>query len=1364
MTFERHHRGAQTRVSFSMVNPLMSSLPCTRPASGRSSWLLRLRGLAALTLGAGFLAGSMFAAVASGPAAATVVAPTDNPWFLTQTIKGSQAGGIADWFGRGVAVDGTTALIGAPTTLTTGTSRKGAAYFMELEGGNWVEKQVMRGSQQTTASGPVDNYGYTVALQGDTAAVTAKTMEEPDGSYHGIVYLYTRSGGSWTEQAIVKANAADAPFDDFGQSLALDGDTLAVGAISYRRGPSVPQVGRVYVYVRNGTVWTLQATLEADDAGPFMTFGWSVALAGDTLLVGGPGNDNLARPGAVYAFQRSGTTWTQVQHINAPAAVDGDYFGTAVALAGDTAIIGAAGAEPGGNFVRGAAYVMQRNGGSWSHAQTLVASDGQALDGLGTTLAMHGDRALIGAPTASRDFNEQGLTYLFERDANGWSETRQFVSNVPRIAETYGFGMALSDDYALIGAPFGNGSSKPAAVYVYRNTDLAHLSFTPTSLDMGQTPVGYTSDPVAVTLANDGLSAAHVSAITLPTGPFTIESACGATPFTLEAGASCELRFRFAPLATQVYSTTATVESDAAPASVSLAVRGNGVAAVALLEPIEPLSAEIIEGQGVVNKNVPLHNSGTTALGWAVFDSPADASLIVHLDHSVSSTILPSNTTACAGFNTTRKTHYLRTFKAADFGAAGAFHVDEVSFGVQEASVAAEVRVRLHSLEGPMNFQNLRLLAEYPVTVEPQTLGTITVPVDVDLAPNATLVLELIGPDLAPVNGRFYPGSNRAGETGPSWYAAPDCGFPQPVLYSSMSGFPAPVVHLVLSASGHAIDCSLPSWLSTDPSVGSVAPFSSGDFAATFDATGLALGSYTGAICLTSNAVNRPIVQIPATLLVSPANPVLAVTPAILDFGNMDVGVDSAPRQITLASTGNVTIAVNGTTAPSLPFSSAAGSCPATPFDLVSGQSCTLGFVFSPRTIGTLTQSITVTSTAGNTSIVLSGVGVVEPRSIAVLGGSSQEAAVGSPFANPLAVQVRDALGRPMQNVSVTFSVPASGPKANLSAYSAQTDANGYAAVTAVAGSEPGLYVVEATVAAVGAPAEFTLQNRAARADVAIHLHTDSDFVRPGRWINYWVTVVNNGPDAAHAVDVSMQLPAQLDLAATRWICLSDVTGACTPEGIGALADSVDLAAGQSMAWLLTAPVLIDAAEANIHVSANATAAADPSNANNVASVVTQMALYRDGFDAYGSGTFSDDPVTSILLDAAHLARLEWVAIAPTDRIERVLEATSDTVVGSRAALSIERIAIGRMQWLRRIEVTLDGTTQVQPWHRADGIDHVWIANLPVQSADGGSASLVVSGENGTPAWQLSDLPIGVVWSLRAKGSASVALVPADAD
>lgn len=1349
-----------------MVNPLMASLPSPPPASGHPSWWARLRGPLALLLGAAFAAGSALAAPASTPSAAGGAVATDNPWFLTQTLKGSQTGTVADWFGRGVAVDGTTAVIGAPTAVSTGTARKGAAYFMALEGGVWVEKQVMRGSQQTTTSGSVDNYGYTVALQGDTAAVTAKTMAEPDGSYHGIVYLYTRSGDSWTEQAIVKANAADAPYDDFGHALALDGDTLAVGAMTYRPNAATPQVGRVYVYVRNGGAWTLQATLAADDAGPFMTFGMSVALAGDTLLVGGPGNDNLARPGAVYAFQRSGTTWTQVQHINAPAAVDGDYFGTAVALAGDSAIVGAAGAEPDGDFVRGAAYVMQRNGGSWSHVQTLVASDGQALDGLGLTLVMHGDRALIGAPTASRDFSEQGLAYLFERDANGWSETRQFVSNVPWSAETYAYGLALSDDYAFIGAPFGNGASRPAAVYVYRNTDLGHLTFTPPSLNMGQTPIGTTSDPVAVTLANDGHSAAHVSAISVPSGPFTFESVCGAAPFTIAAGASCELRFRFTPDATQVYTTTATVDSDAAPSSVTLAVSAEGVAAIALLDPIEPLSAEVIEGQGSASTNVTLHNSGTAALGWSVFDSPADESLIVHLDHSVSSTLLPSNTVACSSFNMTRETHYLRTFAAADFGADGAFHVDKVSFGVQEASAETEVRVRLHSLEGPMNFQNLRLLAEYPVTVAAQTLGTVIVPVDVDLPANTTLVVELISPDLAPVSGRFYAGSNRAGETGASWYAAADCGFPQPVRYSSMSGFPAPVVHLVLSASGHGIDCGLPSWLSADPAAGSVAALGSGGFTATFNPAGLAAGNYSGGICLASNALNRPIVRIPATLLVGVSNPVLAVTPAALDFGTLDAGIDSAPQEVTLSSTGNVAVTVSGVSTPTLPFSPAAGSCPAAPFGLAPGQSCTLGFLFSPRTVGTWSQTIAVTSTAGNKVVVLSGVGVVAPRSVTILGGSGQEATVGTPFAHPLAVQVRDALGRPMQDVSVTFTTPASGPSAILSASSGQTDANGYTAVTAVAGSEGGLYVVQAKVAGVVAPAEFSLQNRASVADVAIHIHTDAEFARPGGWIDYWVTVANNGPDAAHAVDVRMELPAQLDRDVARWICLTGSPGTCTPEGVGALADRVDLGAGQSIAWLVTVPVRADATEDDIRVSVHAAAADDPSSANNVASVVTQMVLYRDGFESYGSGTLTDVPATPLLLDAAHMGRLEWAAdtATPSGRIERLLEATPNTVTGSPAALRVERVAIGGMQWLRRVELAPQVLAEVGPWQRADAIDRVWIANLPAQSADGGSASLVISGESGLPVWQLADVAAGVVWRLRAAGPASLELLSGDAD
>ena len=200
--------------------------------------------------------------------------------------------------------------------------------------------------------------------------------------------MFTRSGAAWTQQAYIKASNTGSG-DVFGWSLALSGDTLAVGApgeASINGNPnddSAPFTGAVYVFTRNGAVWSQQAYIKASNAGEADQFGWSLALSGDILAVGAPredsgatgvggdqGDDGLPDSGAVYLFIRSGTVWSQQDYIKAAVTDSGDFFGYSVALSGDTLAAGAPGEDSNATGVdgdaldnslsgSGAAYVFQ---------------------------------------------------------------------------------------------------------------------------------------------------------------------------------------------------------------------------------------------------------------------------------------------------------------------------------------------------------------------------------------------------------------------------------------------------------------------------------------------------------------------------------------------------------------------------------------------------------------------------------------------------------------------------------------------------------------------------------------------------------------------------------------------------------------------------------------------------------------------------------------------------------------------------------------------------------------------------------------------------------------------------------------------
>jgi hypothetical protein len=252
----------------------------------------------------------------------------------------------------------------------------GAVYVFTRTGDTWTQQAYIKASN-TDAD---DQFGRSVALSGDTLAVgtpyedsNATGVNDEDGqsddsaAYSGAVYVFTRTGDTWTQQAYIKASNTG-EFDYFGARVALSGDTLAVGApeeasnatgVNDEDGQSDDSAaysGAVYVFTRTGDTWTQQAYIKASNTGAGDNFGYSVALSGDTLAVGGPGeasnatgvndpdgqlNGDAAFSGAVYVFTRTGDIWTQQAYIKASNTDENDLFGYSVALSGDTLAVGA---------------------------------------------------------------------------------------------------------------------------------------------------------------------------------------------------------------------------------------------------------------------------------------------------------------------------------------------------------------------------------------------------------------------------------------------------------------------------------------------------------------------------------------------------------------------------------------------------------------------------------------------------------------------------------------------------------------------------------------------------------------------------------------------------------------------------------------------------------------------------------------------------------------------------------------------------------------------------------------------------------------------------------------------------------------
>jgi hypothetical protein len=339
----------------------------------------------------------------SDSGAAYVFTRTGTTWTEQQKLVASDAE-ADDRFGWSVALDGDTVVVGAYRGDTGGTDA-GAAYVFTRTGTTWTEQEILYASDAEAS----DNFGRSVALDGDTVVVGAYG-EDTGGSVAGAAYVFTRSGDTWTEQEILYASNAGAG-DYFGTSVALDGDTMVVGAYTEDTGGT--DAGAAYVFTRTGDTWTEQEILYASDAEEYDRFGISVALDGDTVVVGAYWEDTGgSSAGAAYVFTRSGDTWTEQEILYASDAEGYDRFGISVALDGDTVVVGAEGEGTGGSAA-GAAYVFTRTGDTWTEQEILYASDAEGYDRFGISVALDGDTVVMGAYREDTGGSDAGAAYVF---------------------------------------------------------------------------------------------------------------------------------------------------------------------------------------------------------------------------------------------------------------------------------------------------------------------------------------------------------------------------------------------------------------------------------------------------------------------------------------------------------------------------------------------------------------------------------------------------------------------------------------------------------------------------------------------------------------------------------------------------------------------------------------------------------------------------------------------------------------------------------------------------------------------------------------------------------------------------------------
>ncbi|MEI7899836.1 MAG: hypothetical protein WCK89_06255 [bacterium] len=380
---------------------------------------------------AGSSSGSAYVFVRSGTA-----------WAQQAKLKAADAA-AGDSFGYSVSLADDSVVVGAYWDDDKGVN-SGSAYVFVRSGTSWTQQ-----AKLTAADGAVDDrFGISVSLSGDTALVGA-FMDDDGGEVSGSAYVFARTGTNWIQQAKLIA-ADDAPYDYFGRSVSLSGDTALVGA-HYDDDRGVNS-GSAYVFVRSGTAWTQQAKLTAADAAAEDAFGLLVSLSGDSALVGAPGDDDAGDfSGSAYVFVRRGAVWALQTKLTAADAAAEDFFAASVSLSGDTAVIGAPGDDDAGNG-SGSAYVFVRSGTSWSPQAKLTAADAAAEDQFGTSVSLSGDNAVIGVPGSDGAGSYSGSAYVFVRSGRNWTQQAKLTAADPVAYDQFGNSVSLAGDSALIGA------------------------------------------------------------------------------------------------------------------------------------------------------------------------------------------------------------------------------------------------------------------------------------------------------------------------------------------------------------------------------------------------------------------------------------------------------------------------------------------------------------------------------------------------------------------------------------------------------------------------------------------------------------------------------------------------------------------------------------------------------------------------------------------------------------------------------------------------------------------------------------------------------------------------------------------------
>jgi len=392
--------------------------------------------------------------------------------FLQSKLTAND-GAEDDLFGYSVAIYGDTVIVGADMDDES----RGAAYIFVREdddaadndnsNNNWIQQAKLVANDREFFR----SFGIGVAIYEDTAII-GSYLDDVNGDFSGSAYLFVRENDSWSQQAKIVANDGSRG-DFFGYAVGIYDNTVVVGAPDDDENGDWS--GSAYVFVKDTTNndWIQKAKLVADDGARLNYFGHSVGIYGDTIIIGAYGHTAKGTDsGSAYIFSRdSKGNWSQQVKLLASDGQASDYFGRSVAIHEDTVIIGSDGDDDYGER-SGSAYIFVRSSDGWIEETKLEASDEAPRDAFGSSVGIYGHRAVVGAFHNSDNGQWSGSAYIFAREAvnNTWIEKNKLVADDGAEGDEFGISVGIYGGTVIVGASgdADNGNDSGSAYVFFR--------------------------------------------------------------------------------------------------------------------------------------------------------------------------------------------------------------------------------------------------------------------------------------------------------------------------------------------------------------------------------------------------------------------------------------------------------------------------------------------------------------------------------------------------------------------------------------------------------------------------------------------------------------------------------------------------------------------------------------------------------------------------------------------------------------------------------------------------------------------------------------------------------------------------------